>query len=185
MVLFFTKLVQWGLWNFSLDILKCGDLGCLRFQDSTCYEYVQRIADPTHHQGSKMCYEYYEQNVADQTHHRGTLRLQCWLEPLAAEVRPTLEYCIQHFVQAGLTLIQASLEEQFSVCNSGSWHYKNVEAGFCRVFFFKCSSQFLVLKWKTGWREPEQLFQEIFIIKKRLVNWPGFFILILKMGRNS
>ena len=67
-----------------------------------------------------MCYEYYEQNVADPTHHRGTLRLQCWLEPLAAEVRPTLEYCIQHFVQAGLTLIQASLEEQFSVCNSGS-----------------------------------------------------------------
>ena len=52
--------------------------------------------------------------------------------------------------------------------------------------FFNCSSQFSVPKWKkTSCTQPEILFQEIFNVKKLLVGWAIFFILVLKMGRKS
>ena len=54
-----------------------------------------------------------------------------------------------------------------------------------RVFFFNCSSQFSVTKWKTMGKQSEILFHEILDVKKILVGWTTFFFLALKFGWNS
>ena len=51
--------------------------------------------------------------------------------------------------------------------------------------FFNCSSPFSVPKWKTSRSQPGQPFQENSNVKKLLVGWASFFILVLKMGRAS
>ena len=54
-----------------------------------------------------------------------------------------------------------------------------------RVFFFNCSSQFSVPKWKTMGSQSEILFHGILNLQKILVGWTTFFFLALKFGRNS
>ena len=65
---------------------------------------------------------------------------------------------------------------------------------FCQVFcanhisigwFFNCSSQFSVPKWKTMGSQSEILFHEILDVQMILVGWTTFFFLALKYGRNS
>ena len=112
--------------------------GCLRFQDSTCYEYEQKIADPTHR--------------------RGTLRLQCWLEPLAAEVRPTLNIVFNILFNLGRTIFNSQI--RFLTFQKS---FKQVITGW---FFSSFFPRFSVPKWKTGCCQPEQLFQKRFIMNK-------------------
>ena len=52
-------------------------------------------------------------------------------------------------------------------------------------FFFNCSSQFSVPKWKTMGSQSDILFHEILNVQKILVGWIRFCFLALKFGRNS
>ena len=51
--------------------------------------------------------------------------------------------------------------------------------------FFNWSARFSVPKWKTSCSQPGLVFHEIFNVKKLLVGWASFFILVLKIGRTS
>ena len=57
---------------------------------------------------------------------------------------------------------------------------KNIQGG-----FFNWSAWFSVPKWKTSCSQPGLVFHEIFNVKKLLVGWASFFILVLKIRRTS
>ena len=48
------------------------------------------------------------------------------------------------------------------------------------AFFFNCSSQFSVPKWKTMGSQSEILFHEILDVQKILVGWTTFFRTVKK-----
>ena len=57
---------------------------------------------------------------------------------------------------------------------------KDIQGG-----FFNWSARFSVPKWKTSCSQPGLVFHEIFNVKKLLVGWASFFILVLKIGQTS
>ena len=62
----------------------------------------------------------------------------------------------------------------------------STKTNFHTGWFFNWSARFSVPKWKTSCSQPGLFFfYEIFNVKKLLVGWACFFILILKIGRTS
>ena len=60
-----------------------------------------------------------------------------------------------------------------------------LESKQCLIFLQIFLPIFSVPKWKTSCSQPELLLQDIFIVKKLLVDWASLTILVLKIRRNN
>ena len=173
--------------------------GFQRFQDSTCYEYEQNIVDQTDRRGFKILWvmNIMSKRLLIQLTIEGHWGFNAGLSRLLLKLAQPWNIVFNILFNLGiLYLTFCSSWFDFNPGNLGGtifnlqFRFLTFQKCFKQVitgwFFPKGSSRFSVPKWKTGWCQQGKLFQEIFSMKKRLpVNWAVFFILVLKMWRNS